>query len=129
FAGAGLGEPQKIAARQQRRDGAGLDGGGVGVVLRREGAEDRLGNAKRGKRYVSHLKSLKPEVRARLRTGNGCCRLPRTLEGTEVHKILAMTAKGLCAVASDDAYIAAKSLKVKYILRCSVTLSRFSQSH
>ncbi len=49
LAGAGLGDAQKVAARQQRRNGAGLDRGGSGVILCRKRAEDRLGNAKRGK--------------------------------------------------------------------------------
>ena len=38
-------------------DGAGLDGGGVDIVLCRQGAQNRLGNAKRGESYVSHSKS------------------------------------------------------------------------
>jgi len=54
LAGAGLGDAQQVAARQQRRDGAGLDGSGGGVILRRKGTEDRLGYAKRYKSHVSH---------------------------------------------------------------------------
>ncbi len=53
----GLGDAQKVAARQQRGNGAGLDGGGMDIILHRKGTEDRLGNAKRSKSYVSHLKS------------------------------------------------------------------------
>jgi hypothetical protein len=52
--GYGLGNSQQILAGHKRRDGAGLDRGGGGVVFRGQGAEDRLGNAKRFKSYVSH---------------------------------------------------------------------------
>ena len=54
LAGAGLGDAQQITPRQQRRDGAGLDGGGDGVIFCRQSAQDRLGNAKPFKSHVSH---------------------------------------------------------------------------
>ena len=54
LAGAGLGDAQKVAAGQQRRDGPALDGRRVGVVFRGQGTQNRLGNAKRGESHVSH---------------------------------------------------------------------------
>ena len=48
LAGAGLGDAEQVMAGEQRRDGAGLDGGGGCEVLRRKGAQDRLGEAERG---------------------------------------------------------------------------------
>ena len=39
LAGAGLGAGHQVAAGEHERDGLGLDGGGLGVALVRDGAE------------------------------------------------------------------------------------------
>ena len=50
LAGAGLGDAEHIAARKTERNGLRLDRGRMGIVLGRESAQERLGDAEGCKR-------------------------------------------------------------------------------
>ena len=98
LAGAGLGDAQKIAARPAA---PGWPGPGWGWGWCNSLPQGRAGSARqRQARQKSRQsrKVLKTGRRAPIQArGNGCCRLPRTLEGTEVQKNPAMTAiRPLC---------------------------------
>ncbi len=54
LAGAGLGDAEQVASLQQHRNAAGLDRGRGGEVLRRQGAQDRLGEAEGGEGLRCH---------------------------------------------------------------------------
>ena len=56
LAGAGLGDAQHVAALQQRRNGARLDGRGHRVLGGFEGTQQRLGQAEIRKRNITHWK-------------------------------------------------------------------------
>ncbi len=53
LAGAGLGDAQQVAPREQRRDGLALDGGGGGVAIVGDGAKDGLGQLEA--REIGHV--------------------------------------------------------------------------